>query len=136
MGLEHVVTSVLEKRTVKNGQDLEFLLMCIRQHRVRSRAHMYCTVLYSGLPHTSDPGPLAPGPTVGCCLEGFHTKWEYIFTKLTYISFHFLIYVTLCCTFCCVQCLPKNAHFSKIIRFFKFQPMRVPDAFRSVLKLW
>jgi hypothetical protein len=29
----------------------------------------------------------------------------------------------------------KNAHFSNIIRFFKFQSMRVPDEFRSVLKL-
>jgi hypothetical protein len=55
MGPEHVVTFVLEKRTLKNGQ-------------------VSGTVLYSGMPDTSDPGPLAPGPTVGCCLEGIHTK--------------------------------------------------------------
>ncbi len=29
----------------------------------------------------------------------------------------------------------KNGRFSKIIRFFKFKPMRVPDDFRSVLTL-
>ncbi len=35
----------------------------------------------------------------------------------------------------CTVSAKKNARFSKIIRFFKFKPMRVPDDFRSVFKL-
>jgi hypothetical protein len=34
----------------------------------------------------------------------------------------------------CTVSAKNNAHFLKIIRFLKFQPRRVPDDFRSVLK--